>query len=176
MDAHFVLDHNFPGAVAKEHWQNYLPDGLRLTRLYDLDPDLSRDHEDWQILLKLDRRGDVDGFITNDYRITRSATEMVAMAQTALALVVTVKSGHHPVRAMGLVMVHLIEIANGLDGTPRIHLLKPSGRAEHPNQRINRIAQCRRTAPDTLVAAEMASIRDYLAVIGRSPPRRRRLR
>jgi len=44
-----VLDQNFPLYVMAFEWTR--PD-LRISRLYDIQPELTRDQEDWQVLLE----------------------------------------------------------------------------------------------------------------------------
>ena len=110
MDAHFVLDHNFPWQVTDLPW----PEHLRLTRLADYDASLIQHYDDWQVFDALNRRGDVDGFITNDAKILHLAREMVVLSRTRLALVVAAGVGHDPIRATGLVMLYLGQITHRL--------------------------------------------------------------
>ncbi len=42
---------------------------ISVSRLTDVDPGLTRNREDWQVIVALARRGDVDGLITNDSRM-----------------------------------------------------------------------------------------------------------
>lgn len=105
--SHFVLDHNFPIVVVEGlPW----PDPIRLTSLYDYDPRLTRNHEDWQVLMELAKRGDVDGYISNDDRMLNAATEMVALSMTPLVLILMQGTGNDPLKATGLLMSHLVEI------------------------------------------------------------------
>jgi len=156
MNAHFVLDHGFPANIARQELQQFLPPGVRITRLYDLNPALTRDHEDWQLILKLDARGDVNGFITTDDRMTRSPHSMGAMNRSHLTLVVTDATGHHPVRATGLVLTHLTEIAKGLDATPRAFILRPRFDARAPQDHFDHIASQRGVLP----SEQWLSVRD----------------
>src|SRR4051794_1149878 len=119
---HFVLDQNFPWYVTSFAW----PSTLRVTRLSDVAPDFVSGVEDWQVILELARTGDVDGYITNDSSMLEQAEEMVALGRTHLALVVTRGVGHQPLRATGLVMVHLDEIARRMAGRPSISVLQPA--------------------------------------------------
>ena len=120
MDAHFVLDHNFPWQVTALPW----PEGLRLTRLADYDARLTQSYDDWQVFYALDRRGDVDGFITNDAKILHLAREMVVLSETHLTLVVTDRVGHDPIRATGLVMLYLGQIVHRLSPRAQIFTLR----------------------------------------------------
>ena len=84
MAQHFVLDHNFPWYASRIEW----PSGIAVSRLADVNADLVAGREDWEILLSLGSRGDVDGFITNDAAMVRLESAMVALHATRLVLVV----------------------------------------------------------------------------------------
>ena len=156
MDAHFVLDHNFPWQVTDLPW----PEGLRLTRLADYDASLIQHYDDWQVFDALNRRGDVDGFITNDANILHLAREMVVLSQTRLALVVAAGVDHDPIRATGLVMLYLGHIVHRLSHRPhrpQIFTLHPVdlGRYQSsPAEQINCLADHRNIAPPELIARE----------------------
>ena len=77
------------------------PPYLRLSALKDVAPDLIDEPDDWRILLALSAMGDIDGYITNDPDLLK----------THLALVMTAGVGHNPLRASGLLMTYLSEIA-----------------------------------------------------------------
>ena len=153
MPAHFVLDQNFPWYVTQFPW----PPPLKISRLAEIDPELTRDHDDWEILLALDRAGGVEGFITNDADMLQLPREMVALRSTRLALVVTDGVGHEPLRATGLLMVHLEEVARRLDGRPRIHVLRPRGLSpQTPDQQTNVLARRLNVPPNHLISEERA--------------------
>lgn len=59
---HVVLDQSFPLQATGLPW----PQGLAVSPLTAIDPDLTHDHDDWEVLRALHRRGVVEGFITND--------------------------------------------------------------------------------------------------------------
>jgi len=80
----------------------------------DIAPHLADEPDDWRILIGLATRGDVDGFITNDDDMLELPEEMVALSRTRLTLVVTAGVGHNPLRASGLLMAYLPEIARRL--------------------------------------------------------------
>ena len=50
---HFVLDHNFPIVALSVAW----PLMVRLSRLAEIEPELIRGHDDWEILYALNQRG-----------------------------------------------------------------------------------------------------------------------
>ncbi|MDE2994525.1 MAG: hypothetical protein OXU67_11665 [Chloroflexota bacterium] len=162
MDAHFVLDHNFPWQVTKLPW----PEHLRLTRLAAYDASLIQHYDDWQILDALNRRGDVDGFITNDANILQLPREMVVLSGTRLTLVVADGVGHDPIRATGLVMLYLGHIVHRLSHRAQIFTLRPGdlGRYQSsPAKQIDRLADHQNIAPPELIARE----REQLAVFPR---------
>ena len=128
---------------------------VRISRLYDIQPELTRDQEDWQVLPALHRRGDVDGFITNDTKLLNLPTEMLALHITALTLVITDGVGDQPIRATGLVMVHLETIVSQMSNKPRIWILRPSAiAAKRSWDYLNRIAKNSHVDVDALVQEE----------------------
>lgn len=62
---HFVLDQTFPVQGTGLPW----PSTLRLSLLQDILPGMEGGHDDWELLLALDKRGDIDGFIANDAKM-----------------------------------------------------------------------------------------------------------
>lgn len=156
MAKHFVLDQNFPWHASAIQWP---PTVLRISRLRDADPDLVEDVDDWQIFQTLDRRGDVDGFITNDAKLLNLPTEMVVLFRSRLTLVVTDGTGGDAVRATGLVMVHLLEIAKRTSGKPQIYILRP-GRLQpvSPGVQINVLAERAKIPPNHLISRELTKI------------------
>lgn len=156
---HFVLDHNFPFQAAAIPW----PPAIRVTRLAALDPALIKDHDDWQVFLALHARGDIDAFVTNDKNILASAREMVALSQTTLVLVVTVDVGQNALRATGLIMTCLPQIAVQMESPtsfrPTIYRLHPV----HPqptkvDKQVADLAQREKITWKDLVTRELAII------------------
>ena len=125
---------------------------------------LVSDHEDWEIIEALGRRGDVAGFITNDAKMLTQAPEMVALQKTRLALIITESVGHDPIRATGLVMVQLQQIAKQLAGGPaRICVLKPSPLLPIPAATVvNRVADRLGLRANEMVSGEAAKMRAHL--------------
>jgi hypothetical protein len=159
---HFVLDHNFPYQVVHGlDWPPY----LRLSALKDVAPDLIDEPEDWRILLALSAMGDVDGYITNDDTMLATAEEMVALTRTRLALVVTTGVGHNPLRASGLLMTYLSEIARQVQSQTlrravifRIAAARLGDFRRTPGQRIDEIAARKRMPPQELVSETLRKI------------------
>lgn len=156
---HFVLDQNFPLQVTSLDW----PPPIRITRLAHLEPELTRDHDDWEIFRTLDQRGDVNGFITNDADILQLAREIVVLSRSRLTLVVTDGVGHDALRATGLIMVHLQEITRRGDGRPQIYVLRPT-RMEPipPGRQVNKIASRAGIPPNQLISRELNFVDDLL--------------
>ena len=126
-----------------------------------LESRLTAGYEDWQVLLALHQRGDVHGFITNDAGILELPREMVVLSKTRLVLVLTDQVGHDPLRATGLVMLHLQQLAAQLDGSPMIHVLRPrSHRPLRPGTQINTLANRRGMPPNELISSELRDVGD----------------
>ncbi len=76
--------------------------------LQEIDARLTRDLDDWQVLLGLHHhREPWDGLITTDDGMLNLPRELAVLMQTKLTLVVAQGSGHDPVKATGLVLAHL---------------------------------------------------------------------
>lgn len=152
----FVLDQNFPIQATQLPW----PYGIILIRLSDLNPRLVANTDDWEILLALNRVEGIAGCITNDDKMLSLAREMIALQRTRLKLVVTVGVGHDPVRATGLLMVGLPQIARLINGgrhQPEVFRLRPSELGKNvntPGQLLDRIARAAKIETRQLIAQE----------------------
>lgn len=106
MAALFALDQNFPQPIV-EALNEFVPEA-ELVPLGDIDPRLTADLDDWEVLLSLHHHARAwDGMITNDGGILRLPREMAVIRQTNLTLVVARAAGHDPLRATGLLFMHL---------------------------------------------------------------------
>ena len=63
--------------------------------------------DDWELLLSLHHMQAWDGLITTDSRMLNLPRELAVLHQTNLTLVVVQEAGHDPIRAAGLLLVHL---------------------------------------------------------------------
>jgi hypothetical protein len=136
---------------------------VRLSRLVDLAPELIRDHEDWEVLHGLNRRGDVDGFITNDAGMLELPREMVVLHDSGLTLIITDGVGHDPIRATGLLMTHLQEIAKRVTRRPQIFVLRPRPlQPIAPGTQLDKLAQRRNVQANRLISSERATVRQRL--------------
>ena len=159
---HFVLDHNFPYQVVHGlDWPPY----LHLSALKDVAPHLIDEPDDWRVLLALAAMGDIDGYITNDPDLLDGAEELVALTRTRLTLVMTAGVGHNPLRASGLLMTYLSEIAKQvLNQMPRRAVIfrlsaAPLGNFRlTPGQRLDVLAARKRMSPQELIAETLRKI------------------
>jgi hypothetical protein len=148
---HFILDQNFPLYTTGIAW----PSPIRVAPLSRHDAALTAGFEDWQVIRRLGANLDVDGFITCDTDILNLPTEMVALNDTRLPLVVADGVGHNPVRATGLVMVHLHEVSKRFDGSPQVYVLRPSPlTTQRPGAYINKIAARHKIVPNEMISRE----------------------
>lgn len=100
----FALDEDFPDTIIK-------PLGMGVPEA-DLVPIRSIDKrllqmDDWKLLLALHHLDVWDGLVSTDSSMLKLAREVAVIHQTRLTLVIVEESGHDPVRATGLLLVHL---------------------------------------------------------------------
>lgn len=136
----FALDQNFPATVLT--LLPKLPD-TALVPLRELHPDLVKDHDDWEVLRDLKRRGGVDGFVTLDAKMLNLPKEMVVLQQSRLTLVVFEGIDHDPFVATGLLMLHMPGIVKQNDKTlAQLYVLKrPRLTPENPWNRLDLVAR-----------------------------------
>ena len=135
------------------------PSTMSVVRLPDFAPDLVAGVEDWEIFLELEFRG-AQGFVTNDGNILRSSREMVALTRTKLMLVVTDGVGHDPLKANGLLQVHLTDISRDESRRPAIFRLRTSGKMPlSAAKTLDDIAVRRKMLPRDVHVAETNVIR-----------------
>lgn len=151
----FVLDHNFPLMTTGIKW----PPGLTLESLEYYDERLIQDHEDWQVIRELDRRREVDGYITNDAAMLKLAPEMVALHISRLILVVTDGPHNDPLAATGLLMTHLVEVVKRERGQRRgqLYVLSPRDlgkQREHVPKLLEDIAKRHHADRDQMISRE----------------------
>jgi len=80
---------------------------------------------------------------------------MLALHTTSLTLVITDGVGDQPIRATGLVMVHLETIVSQMSKKPRIWVLRPSAiSAKRSWDYLNRIAKNTHVGVDALSEEE----------------------
>jgi hypothetical protein len=97
-----ALDQNFPTPLI-EVVRQYLPADLQLTILHRIDPALS-ELSDRELFIALNQL-DLDGLITNNYKMLDVPEELAAIV-AAKAVVVAVEGlGHDPIRAVGALLL-----------------------------------------------------------------------
>lgn len=75
--------------------------------IQDID-DRMPDLDDWEVLLALHHHArEWDGLVTTDSNMLWLPRELWVLMRTRLSLVVTEDAGHDPIRATGLLFVHL---------------------------------------------------------------------
>jgi hypothetical protein len=100
----FALDEDFP-----ENVLDVLASGVpeaEMVPIRRIDPRL-RQMDDWRLLLSLYHLGDWDGIVSADSSMLKLPRELAVLHQTNLTLVVVDRAGHDPIRAAGLLLVHL---------------------------------------------------------------------
>lgn len=102
--ARFALDEDFPDTIIEALGLG-VPEA-DLVPIRRIDPRLRR-MDDWELLLSLYHLQDWDGLISTDSRMLNLPRELAVLHQTNLTLVVVQQAGHDPIRAAGLLLVHL---------------------------------------------------------------------
>lgn len=158
----FALDRNFPQPIVSV--LSAFQADATLVPLDDIDPRLST-LDDWELLLALHHHADPwDGLITTDSSMLTQGPELAALIQTKLTLVVTMESGHNPVKASGLLFAYLAGISQRTTpDEPQVWRLNAANRAhDEPWDLLTRFAEHNgRKANDVwaevkLTAAELA--------------------
>ncbi len=146
----FLLDQDFPNPSIPD-----LPD-IDLRPLRDVHPDLIRDHDDWEVLREIRRRGGVDGLITLDAGMLSQPKEMVVLRQTRLTLVVFRGTNNDPFVAAGLLMIHAPQIVRHLDRRrAQLWVLnKPSATPDSLWTRIGELARHESLSAEALIRRE----------------------
>lgn len=146
----FLLDQDFPNPSIPD-----LPD-VDLRPLRDVHPDLIRDHDDWEVLREIRRRGGVDGLITLDAGMLSQPKEMVVLRQTRLTLVVFRGTNNDPFVAAGLLMIHAPQIVRHLDRRrAQLWVLnKPSATPDSLWTRIGELARHESLSAEALIRRE----------------------
>jgi len=100
----FALDEQFPETILES-----LRLGIREAELIPLRRiDLRlREMDDWELLLSLHHLKEWDGLISEDTQMLFSPRDMAVLHQTKLTVVFIERAGHDPIRAAGLLLVHL---------------------------------------------------------------------
>jgi hypothetical protein len=136
----FALDEDFPDTIL---------DSLRwgvteaeLLPMRHLDKRL-RGLDDWQLLLALHHMPDIDGLITTDTGMLNLPRELAVIHQANLTVVFVERAGDDPIRAAGLLLVHLPHICkNTVRSKGQIWKLNAQNKNhENPWDELQRIAK-----------------------------------
>ena len=100
----FALDEDFPDTIIEALGLG-VPEA-DLVPIRRIDPRLRR-MDDWELLLSLHHLEEWDGLISSDSRMLNLPRELAVLHQTNLTLVVVQQADHDPIRAAGLLLVHL---------------------------------------------------------------------
>jgi hypothetical protein len=149
----FALDESFPQPIVALLTE-YLRDEAELVPMVEIDPRLTESDDDWRILLSLHQRGGWDGLITTNSGMLSLPRELAVLMQTKLSLVVAEESGHDPLRATGLLLLHLPGICRDTTTKPQVWRLRAPGRrpAIDPWEELARVADRQGERPADLYA------------------------
>jgi hypothetical protein len=145
----FALDEDFPDTILDSlKWGVTEAD---LVPMRHLDQRL-RGLDDWELLLALHHIQDIDGLITTDSRMLNLPRELAVLHQTMLTLVVVERAGHDPIRAAGLLLVHLPQICKkSVSSAAQIWRLNAQNKNhESPWEELKRIAKHTHQSPEHL--------------------------
>jgi hypothetical protein len=159
----FALDQNFPQPII-DALSTYLEGEAELVPLGDIDPRLTRDMDDWEVLLSLHHHERPwDGLITTDEGMLRLPRELATLMQTKLTLVVAVEAGHDPLKATGLLLLHLPGVCRlTRPDVPQVWVLRAPGQYEHtePWDVFKRVAEHQNRDPQDLMTESRLSPAD----------------
>ena len=109
----------------------------------------------------------MDGYISNDASMPFQPREMVALTRTRLTLVVTEATGHDAVRATGLLMVYLGQIARQAPSRATVFRLRAPSLGsfrDTPGAYVDRLAVRLAMPPNRLISREASAMRDLGAL------------
>ena len=126
----FVLDHNFPAMAVSP----FIPE-VEFRPLQAIDPWLTRGVEDWAVLhgLAQNKATKIHGFVTNDDRMLNLSRTLPVLMQTELTLLICMSTGHDPIAATGLVLMHAPYVAARWQAHPELVVTR------HPGQKANEL-------------------------------------
>lgn len=157
--ARFALDEDFPDTII-EALGIGIPEA-DLVPIRKIDPRLRR-MDDWELLLSLHHLEDWDGMVSTDSRMLKLPRELTVIHQTNLTLVTIEQAGHDPVRALGLLLVHLPTICRKtVRSAGQIWRLSAQNKNhEDPWKELKRIAEHRKVSVNDLFHGHRLSSRE----------------
>jgi hypothetical protein len=87
----------------------WLPE-FEIISVRDHDGRLSREYEDWEVILEC-AQGGVEGYISDDDGMLDNPRVIAVIEQLRMTLVVCVEINHDPIAATGLLLAHLPRVA-----------------------------------------------------------------
>lgn len=105
----FALDENFPQPILREAINKYVL-GIEIALLVDVDLNLLGAYQDHELIVELAGRG-IEGLITCDDSMIFRPEVLDAIERTGFSVVTCRRVGDDPVRASGLLLVHLPDVA-----------------------------------------------------------------
>lgn len=106
----FVLDQNFPAPIlSAASLDKWLPE-FEIISVRDYESRLSRDYEDWQVILGC-AQGGAEGYISDDDAMLDNPRVIAVVEQLKMTLVVCAEINHDPIAATGLLLAHLPRVA-----------------------------------------------------------------
>ena len=106
----FVLDQNFPAPIlSAASLDRWLPE-FEIVSIRDHDSRLSRDYEDWQVILGCSQGG-CEGYISDDDGMLENPRVIAVVEQLRMTLVICAEINHDPIAATGLLLAHLPRVA-----------------------------------------------------------------
>lgn len=105
-----ALDENFPQPILRKAIDKYVL-AIEVVPLSELDPGLLGAYQDDELISELARRR-VDGLITCDDNMVFRPEVLSVVQRTRFSVVTCRRVGDDPIRASGLLLVHLPDIAS----------------------------------------------------------------
>ena len=106
----FVLDQNFPVRIlSAAELEKWLPE-FEIVSVREHDDRLSKDFEDWQVILGCAQSG-AEGFISDDDNMLDNPRVIAVVEQLRMTLVICAEINHDPIAATGLLLAHLPRVA-----------------------------------------------------------------
>ncbi|TMK79761.1 MAG: hypothetical protein E6G47_07795 [Actinobacteria bacterium] len=105
----FALDENFPQPILREAIAKYVL-GIDLVPLVDVDPKLLGAYQDDELVAELATLG-IQGLVTCDDNMIFRSEVLDAIERTRFSVVTGRRVGDDPVRASGLLLIHLPDVA-----------------------------------------------------------------
>lgn len=152
----FALDEDFPDTVLDALGLS-IPEA-ELVPIRHIDPRLLS-MDDWQLLLALYHLKDWDGLLSADTNMLKLPRELAVVHQTRLTVVFVDEAGHDPLRALGLLLVHLPAICKKTSrAVGQIWKLSAQNKNhDSPWDEIIKLAQHRNASPKQLFEANKLS-------------------